>query len=173
MAEESKSEGQQEDFAPITSQEELDRRIGERLKRERDKVAGQFSDYEDLKAKAAKFDDIEQAQKSELERAKERADKAEAEIERMRESARQSALVSKVAEEAGVPASLLKGGTEEELRASADAIAAFAKAQQPAYPSDKGAGVPGGAKPLTEADIMAIKDPRERLRARIAANEGK
>lgn len=40
------------EFAPVTTQEEFDRRLSERLARERDK----FADYADLKAKAAAHD---------------------------------------------------------------------------------------------------------------------
>jgi hypothetical protein len=43
---------QADEFAPITSQEEFDRRLAGRLKRERDK----YRDYDSLKAKADQFD---------------------------------------------------------------------------------------------------------------------
>lgn len=52
------------EFKPITSQDELDRRLGERLGREKAK----YADYEDLKAKAAKFDEVDAASKTELEK---------------------------------------------------------------------------------------------------------
>lgn len=63
-------------FTPITSQEELDKALGPRLERERSK----FGDYKDLKAKASKYDELEQASKSDLEKANDRAAKAEAEV---------------------------------------------------------------------------------------------
>lgn len=52
------------EFKPIASQEDLDRIIGDRLARER----GKFADYDDLKAKAAKFDEVDAASKSELQK---------------------------------------------------------------------------------------------------------
>ena len=55
------------------TQADIDAIVADRLKRERDK----FSDYEDLKNKAKKLDDIEEANKTELERAQETARKAE------------------------------------------------------------------------------------------------
>lgn len=58
-------------FKPITSQDELNRIIGERVKRAKP------ADYDDLKAKAARLDEIEQANKSEAEKAAERLAKAE------------------------------------------------------------------------------------------------
>jgi len=52
-------------FEPITSQEELDKRIGPRLAREREK----FSDYADLKKKADEYDKAVEAAKTEQEKA--------------------------------------------------------------------------------------------------------
>lgn len=62
-----------DEFKPITSQDDLNRVIDDRLKRERAK----FSDYKDVKAKAAKLDEIEAANQSELEKANNRAGEAE------------------------------------------------------------------------------------------------
>lgn len=56
-------------FQPPTSQEELDRIIGSRLAREREK----FADYEELKAIKAERDQALEAQKSEHEKAVEQA----------------------------------------------------------------------------------------------------
>ena len=58
------------DFQPITSQEQLDGILKGRLAREREKVASKYADYDDLKAKAAKFDEAEAAQASDLEMAR-------------------------------------------------------------------------------------------------------
>lgn len=55
----------QPEFQPITSQEDLNKVISQRIDRERAK----FSDYGDVKAKAEKFDQLEEANKSEVERA--------------------------------------------------------------------------------------------------------
>jgi hypothetical protein len=63
------------EFTPITSQDDLNRIIADRVQRER----GKYADYKDLKAKAAQLDEIEQANKSEIEKATDRATKAEAE----------------------------------------------------------------------------------------------
>lgn len=63
-------------FKPITSQDDLNRVIADRVQRER----GKYADYADLKAKAERLDEIEQANKTEIEKANERATKAEAEV---------------------------------------------------------------------------------------------
>jgi hypothetical protein len=64
-------------FKPIASQDELNRIIGERVKRAKP------ADYDELKTKAARLDEIEQANKSEIEKANERVAKAQAEVEKM------------------------------------------------------------------------------------------
>ena len=53
------------------TQKELDAIVAERLKRERTKYEG----FDELKAKAAKFDELEEASKSELQKVTERAEK--------------------------------------------------------------------------------------------------
>jgi hypothetical protein len=85
---EAKAEEQDRTF----TQTELDAIIADRLKRERAKT----SDYDDLKAKASKLDELEEAQKSELEKAQERADKAEALAKAAEERAQAIALRSAI-----------------------------------------------------------------------------
>lgn len=109
------------EFAPITSQADLDRIIGDRLSRERAK----YADYDDLKTKARAFDEAEQARLSDLEKATKRAEKFEAEVK----SLKASQLRFEVANSKSVPANLLTGATKEELEASADALIEFAGAQ--------------------------------------------
>lgn len=70
------SQQQMDGFKPITSQDEFNAAVAERVARER----GKFKDYSDLKAKAAKLDEIEQANKSEMEKAIDRVTKAEAQV---------------------------------------------------------------------------------------------
>ena len=106
------------EFKPITSQEELNKLIGERI----GKVKSQFADYDDLKAKAAKFDEVEQASKSELEKAQERI----AELEGRATQAERAALVTKIAAEEGVIPEVLTGSTEEEMRAAAKRVIEWA-----------------------------------------------
>lgn len=65
-----------DEFKPITSQEELNRIIGERLSRER----GKYADYDDLKTKAEQYDAVVEAARTDQERAVEAA-KAEGRTE--------------------------------------------------------------------------------------------
>nr|DAY24960.1 MAG TPA: Major head protein [Caudoviricetes sp.] len=94
-------------FAPITTQEELDKVIGARLARERDK----YADYDDLKAAASKLAEAE-ARLSQID--------AQAALDKIRND---------VAQEAGVPADLLRGSTKDELTAHASALAEALKAR--------------------------------------------
>jgi len=115
-------------FKAPASQEELDRIIQARLDRERKKLP---TDYDDLKAKAQKYAEWEEANKTEVQKTAERlaaAEKRAAELEA-------KALRSEVAAAKGVPSVLLTGSTQEELEASADALLEFRGEQKPAGPS--------------------------------------
>lgn len=127
------------------TQSELDAIIGDRLARAKEK----YSDYEILKDKASKFDELEEASKTELQRATERAEKAEAELSQMKHDNEIKAMREKVAAETGVPANLITGATEEECKAQAGAILNFAKPQ--GYPTVKDGGeVNNVGKPSTK-----------------------
>ena len=149
MSEESSNQqGQQEQapsFTPITSQEDLNRVIGERI----NSVKAKFADYDDLKAKASRLDEIEQASKSELEKAQERI----AELEGSVSQAQRAALVTRIASEEGVIPEVLHGDTEEEMRAAAARIKEWAGASRSAPPAPRslksgssGSGDDGGSR---------------------------
>ena len=95
---------------------------------------------------------------------KDELDALKAKLESMEAEKARAELIAKVAEEKGVPASLLHGEDEDALKASADAIAAYVSQQAPGYPSDKGGA--GKPKPMTREAIEGIKDPVARVRAR-------
>lgn len=151
------------DFKPPATQDELNRIIAERVRRE----AAKYGDYSDLKAKAVQFDAITEAQKTELQRIQERAEAAERRAEAL-ESRQQVAdwkadIVNDPAY-AGVKASVLRGNTQEELLAHAAEI----KALLPVPDPRKGAYVPGegrgGAATTDPATQFAqiLRNARER-----------
>ena len=133
------------------TQEEVNKIMGELRAKERAKYAG----FDDYKAKAAKFDEAQEASKSEMEKLLDRASKAEAELEEMRAMNARRDLLDKVSKETGVPAELLKGDTEEELAASAQQIAAYAKAKEPGIPEDKGGAATQKAAARREMPVIA------------------
>lgn len=99
-------------------------------------MMSKISEYEE---KAKKFDELEEASKSELEKATEKAAKLEAELKSLKKAAEVQAIKDKISQETGVPASLLSGETEESIKAQADAIKTFASTA-PAYPQIKDGG---------------------------------
>lgn len=117
------------------TQAELDAIVSDRLKRERTKYEG----FEEFKEKAAKLDELEEASKTELQKATERAKALEAELDTMKKAEELRTLRDKVASETGVPVSLLSAETEEACRSQAEQILAFAS-KNGSYPSLKDGG---------------------------------
>lgn len=121
------TENAADDFKAPASQEELDRIIQSRLDRERKR----FSDYDDIKAKAARLAELEDANKTEAEKVQARLDAAEKRAVELESKA----LRAEVAAAKGVPVALLTGSTQDELEAAADALIAFRGEPKQAGPS--------------------------------------
>lgn len=106
--------------------------VNDLIAREKGKIQAKYEGFDDLKAKAAKLDEIEQANASELEKAHgkteretARADQAEAKLLRY-----------EVAQEKEVPAKLvplLTATDKESLEAQADLILENAKPAEPSF----------------------------------------
>ena len=119
-------------FRPITSQEELNAIIKQRIERERAK----YRDYAELKAEAEEARKLKQANMTELEKANARAVEVEKErdsVARERDEARAEALRLRIAVQHGLSiedADLFLTGTDEEtLTAQAKRLADRAAAQ--------------------------------------------
>lgn len=149
-------------FTPITSQEDLDRILGRRLGQERAKYSG----FDDLKAKADKYDDLENSKKSTEQRLTDELGTLRKENEELR----LDRLRSDVARDKGLPAKYagrLKGTTREELEADADDIAEdFPKPEPKVALSQKpkenlrGGGKPDEEPEETDPRKLAAKIPR-------------
>lgn len=100
------------------TQAEVDTIIKDRLKRASEK----YSDYDALKEKALKFDEIEAANKSELEKANEKLKSVSAELEAMKKAKELSDMRTKIANDNHVPMEFLTGTTEEELNTQANKV---------------------------------------------------
>lgn len=108
------------------------------LAKDRRQMEEKYSDYDALKEKAARLDQIEEDAKTELQKATERAEKLEAELSAMKHSESVRAIRDKVAQETGVPSNLLSGETEEDCTEQAKAILSFKSATS--YPTVKDGG---------------------------------
>jgi len=80
------------------TQEEVNAIVGKRLHEEKEK----YADYDELKNKAAKYDEAEEASKSELQKATERAEGLQKEVDKMKRDKRLHEIRAKVAKETGV-----------------------------------------------------------------------
>lgn len=116
------------------TQDELNAIVGKRLAEEKNK----YADYDVLKAKAEKFDEAEEASKSELQKATERANALETELNGLKKAEEVRLMREKVANETGIPSNLLTGSSEEECKAQAEAIKAYATPS--GYPKVKDGG---------------------------------
>lgn len=154
--EQSNDGGNTSGFTPPATQDELNKIIADRVSRERAK----YGDYKDLQAKAAKFDEIEQASRSDIEKASERA----AAAERERDDARGRLDRLEVALEKGLTPSQAKrlvGSTREELEADADDLLKdLGDSQKPRSPRpDPNQGRSGNGAASTAEQFAAAIEP--------------
>lgn len=97
------------------TQAELDRIVQERVK--------EMNEY---KAKAAKYDELEESKKTELQKAQEEAAKLKKELSDIKQANEIRGIREKVSAEKGVPIDLLTGETEEACEAQAKKLLEFA-----------------------------------------------
>lgn len=131
-------------FEPINTQEEFDQKLKDRLAREREKVTAElnakYADYGDLMEKAKAYDEAQEANKTELQKANDRIAALEGEKKKREEADKQREMRAKVAKETGIPESLIQGTDEESMKAYAAQVAEFAKVQTPAAPKEPNPG---------------------------------
>lgn len=105
------------EFTPITTQEEFDAAISKRIKRERDTISAQYSDYDDLKQKVTDYE-------GKIGNLTQERDALQASI-RVHET---NSVKMRIAHETGIPfemASRLSGETEQDIRADAENMAKY------------------------------------------------
>lgn len=107
-------------FAAITSQEELDRIIGERLARERAKFKGYVAPTDHA---------------SEISELREQVGALTDQLQAAKAAEQHAAWVAQAAEKTGVPAELLRGDSLEELTAHGEALTSHFKPAAPVIPS--------------------------------------
>ena len=119
------------------TQDEVNAIVKGRLEKE----SAKFADYEELQKKASKLDEIEEANKTELQKATEKADALQKQIDEMTKATELRDIREKVSTETGVPMSLLSADNEEDCKAQAEAILNFANANKTVnYPTVKDGG---------------------------------
>lgn len=118
------------------TQDELNAIVNDRLKRAGEK----YKDYEDLKAKAAKLDELEAAGKTELEKANKKAADLQAQLDGLKKEKEAAEIRAKVAKDNNISPDLLTGDTEEACTAQAKAMLEFFKPS--GYPDVKDGGEP-------------------------------
>lgn len=100
------------------TQEQVDQIVEKRLAKER----GKYKDYDELKTKAMKLDEMENAGKSELDKLKESNAALRKQIDDAAAEKQHAEWVSEVAKDKDVPAELLRGSTRDELEAHAELL---------------------------------------------------
>lgn len=133
------------------TQDEVNSYVAERLARERKKYEG--IDLDSLKKKAAEFDKLEEARKTDLEKANDTITALQTELDGLKKSAELREIREKVSKDTGIPVNLLTGDTEELCRAQAEGIKAFAMPN--AYPTVKDGGEPMHKSGITARDEFA------------------
>lgn len=117
------------------TQAELDEIVKSRVAKERAK----YANFEELQQKASKFDEMEEANKTELQKATEKANALQKQLDDMNKANEVRNIRDKVANETGVPATLLMGETEEDCMNFAQNILAY-KNSSNGYPTVKDGG---------------------------------
>lgn len=124
------------EFKPITTQEEFDNAIKERLAREKSK----YSDYDQLKSRVTELEEENVGLKSTIEanhQSKADADKQLEELQKQIAGYETASLRTRVALQYGLPYDLadrLQGTDEESFKADAERLAGFMKSNQPVAP---------------------------------------
>lgn len=124
MAQEETQPIKNEDEQKTFTQEEVDDIIKKRLSRVKSDVP---ADYEELKSKAQKFDELEEANKTELQKATEQLEKLKSDIAKRDAQDKLRATKAQVSKDTGVPAELISGANEEEMKEFAEKVAKYAK----------------------------------------------
>lgn len=137
-------------FEPIMTQEALDAIISDRLKREREKTAEKYADYDAIKEKVGEYEKQLNGMNKQLETLSEK----EKEIESLKAANQKyetDSVKTRLAHEAGLPygsTKYISGTTEDEIKASIADFQSFTKSFAPVAPlaSSEPKQTPEGAK---------------------------
>ena len=136
------SVGQETPEQQTFTQDDVNRIVAKRV--------AKYADYDELKQKAAKFDEQVEAGKSELQKATEKASSLQAELDALKQAESIRVMREEVANAKGIPAKLLTGTTAEECEAQAADLIAWAEKTGSGYPKVPDGGDPLSTKPARE-----------------------
>lgn len=136
------SVGQETPEQQTFTQDDVNRIVAKRV--------AKYADYDELKQKAAKFDEQVEAGKSELQKATEKASSLQAELDALKQAESIRVMREEVANAKGIPARLLTGTTAEECEAQATDLLAWAEKTGSGYPKVPDGGDPLSTKPVRE-----------------------
>ncbi len=128
------------DFTPITTQEEFDRAITDRIKRERETLSKKYADYDELKERNTTYEKQLGELKTSLEESTKKTseyDKTVAELTGKISTYELASLKARVAHEMGIPYELagrLTGDDEKSLRADAESLSKLVSVGKPTPP---------------------------------------
>ena len=144
------------EFKPITTQEDFDNAIKDRLERERRTAVAPFADYQQIKADLAT-----------LKQQSGQKDTTIAQLQKDLQSARADLAKTRIAMEKGLPqelASRLTGETEDDLRKDADTLAAL-------FTDKKGGAEPSRShEPARGAKAGSMTESKDGLQAEAFAS---
>lgn len=128
------------DFQPIETQEEFDRLIGERLKRERETLESKYSDYNDLstanKDLQKQVDELTKSLNETTASVKDKETALES-LQAQVSKHEKDAMKTRIAHELNLPYELagrINGDDEKSMRADAESLATYIGNQGPTHP---------------------------------------
>jgi hypothetical protein len=117
------------------------------LATEKRKAAEKFADYDAVKEKASRLDQLEQDSKTELQKALDEAAALKSKVEKFERQAQVNTWADEITKDSDIPASVLRGETREELEKHFEQLQALApKPKRTPAPSGKSAGDGGGSR---------------------------
>ncbi len=119
------------------------------LAQQKRSVAEKFADYDDVKAKAEKLDQIEQSSKSELQKLAEENATLKTRVESFERDQQVKQWAAEIVKDSPVPASALRGTTREELEAhfkELEALIPKSQQKRPVVPPGKPSGEEAGSR---------------------------
>lgn len=117
------------------------------LATEKRKFGEKYADYDALKEKATKFDDLEQSSKTELQKALDKAAGLESELTTFKQKEQTAVWAAEIVKDSDIPASVLRGSTREELEQHFEQLKALTpKPKRTPVPTGKPAGEGGESR---------------------------